>query len=67
MGLSKNSRVLLFMVAFLTAILFLSSVSKAAVVTGGPLNLGRKLLQYIGGPPAYPDPWGGNPRPVGPP
>ncbi|KAL7245974.1 hypothetical protein ACSBR2_001162 [Camellia fascicularis] len=67
MGLSKNSRVLLFMAAFLTAILFLSSVSKAAIVTGGPLNLGRKLLQYIGGPPTYPDPWGGNPRPVGPP
>ncbi|CAL5387216.1 unnamed protein product [Camellia sinensis] len=66
MALSKNSRVLLFIAAFLTAILFLSSVSEAAIVARGPLNLGRKLLQDYEGP-LYGDPGGGYPRPTGPP
>ncbi|KAI8016012.1 hypothetical protein LOK49_LG05G02633 [Camellia lanceoleosa] len=67
MALSKNSRVLLFIAAFLTAILFLSCVSEAAIVARGPLDLGRKLLQGYEKPTPYSDPWGGISRPVGPP
>ncbi|KAL7245963.1 hypothetical protein ACSBR2_001153 [Camellia fascicularis] len=66
MALSKNSQVLLFIAAFLTAILFLSSVSEAAIVARGPLNLGRKLLQDYGGDDMY-STGGGYPRPAGPP
>ncbi|KAL7245968.1 hypothetical protein ACSBR2_001157 [Camellia fascicularis] len=65
MALFKNSRVMLFIAAFLTAILFLSSESEAAIVAREPLNLGRKLLQDDGD--LYPTPWGGYPRPAGAP
>ncbi|KAL7262907.1 hypothetical protein ACSBR1_001136 [Camellia fascicularis] len=66
MALSKNSQVLLFIAAFLTAISFLPSVSEAVIVARGPLNLGHKLLQDYGNDAMY-STGGGYPRPARPP